>query len=92
MDHFARSLPLDSAAQEVLVKVPLLRRSLRLEPAQPQGVHHMADRREGRLESLGDAAERGVLIEVPADQAFPTDRCQPDNLCQPDIGVARHGA
>ena len=54
MDHVAGPLPLVAPHRRLGFQI--------LEPSQPQGVHHPSDGREGRLEGLGDAAERAALV------------------------------
>jgi len=50
MNHVAGALPLETTHRRIQFDVPQL--------VQPKGIHHLSDGQEGRLEVLGDAADR----------------------------------
>ena len=56
MDHVAGALPLVALHWLPGLQIP--------EPAKPQGVHHPPDSGEGRLQGLGNSAERAALVAV----------------------------
>jgi hypothetical protein len=56
VDHVAGALPLVALHWLLGLQVP--------ESAKPQGVHHPPDSGEGRLEGLGDSAERAALVAL----------------------------
>jgi hypothetical protein len=62
VDHVAWLCPLVAAYRLSRLQVPLLRRSLRLEPAETQGLDHPAHGGKRRRQHPGHSSERAALM------------------------------